>query len=612
MAGPVLTAAPPRAEAEDLVLADLVDALLQEDIDGAARAVVTDVPPPAAGSHLGPGERWCAVPRGTGSFVFRARHGGALQPWRLSRAPVWWCGRDGAAAPVGPARLLRLLAGPNVAGARVDDLAAALDDAVEHCATILAGFRARPGRTPRPGSLGAGERLAATRNRPFHPTARAATGWTARDLARFGPMTAEPVGLAWVGVADGFLRHGPDPRSRDLPGSLLSASERDVLAEAARRAGARAGEYQQLPVHPWQYEHVLPRLFGRELRGGVLVPVSGSLGRFTPTASLRTLARDPETSCHVKLPLGVATLGATRLLPPRYLDNGDRAQRTMAELLARDARLGALAAVCDEGLWCGWRDPAADDEFDDLPGQLAAQVRHYPADLFADPGALVLPMAALAAHEGELLEPALADAGFDPADPVALFAALARPFCVLGFSFLRHGVLPELHGQNVVVQIADGAVRRFVLRDHDTLRLSPDWMRAAGVADPGYRIKPGAPQSLRLPEASALVSYLQTLGFQVNLYGIADALARRHGLAERLFWRALGEAVTEAIDLLDLPGPVADTLRATLLDAPRWPSRTVLGPLLARGRSSGVSMPAATGSVPNPLRHGAAPIGGAR
>ncbi|HEX2262263.1 MAG TPA: hypothetical protein VHH52_00655, partial [Pseudonocardiaceae bacterium] len=52
---------------------------------------------------------------------------------------------------------------------------------------------------------------------------------------------------------------------------------------------------------------------------------------------------------------------------------------------------------------------------------------------------------------------------------------------------------------------------------------------------------------------------------------------------------------------LALPGRVADVVERELLHAQTWPSRLVLGPLLHRGRSGGVSMPAATGRVPNPL-----------
>jgi siderophore synthetase component len=545
-------------------MGDLVDALIQERLFGFG-----DGPPPPSGA-----ERWCSVPVGDGVVRVRVREGGALQRCRFARGPVL----HGARA-LAPDELLALLARSAQAGRIAADVRAA----VEHARVTLA---ARHALTPRPGDLLAGERLAATRGRPFHPTARAAAGWTAGELAEYGPMRREPLGLDWVAVPRDRLRFGAGTGADRLAGALLDAPDAERLVAAA------GGGSCLLPVHPWHMEHVLRVRFAAELDAGVVRLVARGVGRFRPTASLRTLA-SPAPERHVKLPLGVATLGAARLLPPRYLDNGDRAERLMRDLVDRDVQLRRRVWLCDERTWCGW----AGDEFADRPGLLAAQVRTYPPGVLDAPGTLAVPMAALAAHEWATLGPAI-DARLDP---VGFFGALAAAFAAVGLGFLRHGVLPELHGQNVVVTLRRGRPERLVLRDHDTLRLYPPWMAAAGVADPGYRIRPGARQSLRLDSAEALVGYLQTLGFQVNLYGIADALGRHYGVPEAAFWEQLRVAVDGRLAELGLPEHVDAVVRRQILRARTWPTREVLGPLLAQGGSGGVSMPAATGAAPNPL-----------
>jgi siderophore synthetase component len=527
-----------------------------------------------------------------------------LQPRRFSRPPVWHGGAPGSQPrQLRPDELLALLAGDCSDLAHAVAVGADLRTAVQHAAVILAGRARLAGAAPRPGELLTAERLAATRNRPFHPTARAAVGWTAGELARYGPLRQQPLGVSWVAVRRNRLRRGAGSGSDRLHELLLGETDRQYLASAIQRAGLHIEDVQPLPVHPWQLDHVLPVAYAAELAASEVVPLVRELGRFHPTASLRTLATAPETRLHVKLPLGVATLGATRLLPPRYLDNGERAQHVMQQLIERDPGLHGLVEVCDERSWCGWARPFGTDEFDDRPGQLAAQLRTYPAGLFDDPTRLVLPMAALAAHEWDVLGPALGAVGFGTtgSGAVEFFRGLAAAFCELGLGFLRYGVLPELHGQNVLVMLRDGAVDGFVLRDHDTVRLYPEWMAAEGVADPGYRIAPGASQSLCLESAEALLGYLQTLGFQVNLYGIADALCRHYGISEQVLWAQLGGAVIDTLARIALPGRVADVVERELLHAQTWPSRRVLGPLLHRGRSGSVSMPAGTGRVPNPL-----------
>ncbi|MFC7342837.1 IucA/IucC family protein [Saccharopolyspora griseoalba] len=558
-----------RAEATELVLRDLVDALVQEDLAG-------------FGSRAEADGSWCRVKLPAGEVSFRARPGGALQDHRHADGEVWFRAEGARAVPVRPAELLELVCG-DFAGAR--EVCADLRAAVAHT-EVLAAQRAELDLAPRPGELLAGERLAATRNRPFHPTARAASGWTPAELAEHGPMRREPVGLDWVAVRADRVRTGGDPGR--LPELVLADGELRELAEAREAAGV-GSEHVVLPVHPWQFEHALPAEFGSELAEGAVVPVARGIGRFHPTSSVRTLVTDPETRHHVKLPLGVATLGATRLLPPRYLANSARAEDSVRELIGDVPALRERVVLCDERTWCGWHDP--DDEFGDRPGHLAAQLRTYP-----QPEGLALPMAALASHEWDVLVPAI-DPGFDP---LLFFAELAREFCSMAIGFLGSGVLPELHGQNVVVELREGRVHRFVLRDHDTVRLHREWMHRAGTRDPEYLIKPGAPQSLRLDSAEELVGYLQTLGFQVNLYAIADALCRHFGIDEGEMWAQLRDAVREALP--DQPGAVAEVVRAVVLEAETWPSRQVLGPLLRRGKSGGVSMPASTGVVPNPLR----------
>ncbi|MBB3663605.1 siderophore synthetase component [Prauserella sediminis] len=551
-------------DADELVLRDLVDALIQENVSGFGDARVS-----ADGT--------LSVPVAGGEISVAVRDGGALQRYRLDRGPASHNGR-----PVSPDELLRL-AVPDAS--RVAGVSCDVATAIAHASTVLAARRR--GDTV---DLLEGERMAATRNRPFHPTARAAAGWTAAELAQYGPMREKPLGLDWVAVRTRFVRAGEDPRSAGLAALVLQTDELAHLQEAIGFAGVDTARYAILPVHPWQYENVLMREFADEFAAGAIVPVTRDLGRFHPTASLRTVAMSEPGTRHVKLPLGVATLGAQRLLPPRYLDNGDKAQRTMRAVIDSDPVLRERVRLCDEGVWCGWSDG---DEFADRPGQLAAQVRTYPN--LGD--AVAVPMAALAAHEWHTLAPTLVPGG----DPMRFFAGLAGAFCELGMGFLRHGVLPELHGQNVVVAFDGGDAPVFVLRDHDTLRYVPEWMSAAGLPEPGYAIKPGARQSLRLDTGEELIGYFQTLGLQVNLYGIVDALCRYFELDERALWTQLRHAVVACLDRMELPGGLGDMIAERLLRAPTWPSRTVLGPLLDRGPSNGVSMPAGTGSVPNPL-----------
>ncbi|NIJ10202.1 siderophore synthetase component [Saccharomonospora amisosensis] len=532
---------------EELVLADLVDALIQERLFGFGDGVLED--------------GWYRV----GQVSVRVRAGGALQSHRFARGPVLIAGRQAS-----PDELISHLARDQP---HVGQVATDLRTAVANAELARAAEEDLDGGAVLDPLTA--ERLAWARNRPFHPTARAVAGWSTEELSTYGPTRRDPLGLDWIAVRADHLRHGEGTPPAELARLLLGEAEAHRLA-----AETRPG-FVLLPVHPWQSRHVLPREFASELDAGLILPVARGLGEFRPTASLRTLA-SPDPATHVKLPLGVATLGATRLLPPRYLDNGERAELALRAALASDPLLRSVVTVCDERGWVGWNG----DEFADRPGQLAAQLRRYPPQARG-----AVPMAAFAS-------PRLYPHGIRlPEGPLPFFRRLCHRFCLLALGFLSKGMLPEVHGQNVAVTLENGMPSLFVLRDHDTVRVHPPWLADAGIADPEYRVRQGARQSLRLDDPTELVGYFQTLGVQVNLYGIADALARSFGIAERTLWKQLRVALTEAMDLVRLPRQVS----TLLLREPTWPSRHVLGPLLRSGNSPGASMPAAAGTVPNPL-----------
>ncbi|SNR74427.1 Siderophore synthetase component [Haloechinothrix alba] len=585
-------------DAAELVLRDLVDTLLQENRYGVADTVAACAGPRVDIAPLVRAEVWCTVPAGRGTLLFRGRDGGALQRYRLSRGPVWYVDPGEPPRVLAPDEVLTTLASSHGhLDEPAEQVAADLRVAVEHTAAAVPD-RSAGLATPTPGEMLAGERLAATRCRPFHPTARAIVGWSVAELEQYGPGRGHPVALDWVAVRHEGLRYGTGTDAVWLARQLLDDRARGALSDAMVAAGLGAGEYAAIPVHPWQFDRVLPSVFGDEIAANDIIPLARSVGRFHPTSSLRTLAASPESEWHLKLPLGVETLGITRLLPPRELDNAQRAQATLRSILERDGRLASMVVLSEEHHWCTW---GGDDEFADRPGQLAVQLRRYPRELLDDPGAVVLPMAALAAHEWDALAKTLAGAGFDAGDPAGFFRTLSEAFCALAFGFLRHGVVPELHGQNVLVELAGGNVRRFVLRDYDTLRICPEWMEMAGSPDPGYRTKGGGTPALALPGMRELAGYFQTLGVQVNLYSIIDAMTRYYGLDERVLWSRLRQAVRGCLDRIGLARSLATLLEAVLLREATWPSRQVLGPLLDRVRTPGMVMPAGAGHVPNPL-----------
>jgi len=642
-----------RRHTEGDVLRSLVDGLIAEDLFGfRSRGRIGSV----AGALYLPltgDERHVQVGLGRVAVVFRARPAAALQPYRLSRPPVLLLGQDGGGpVPLSPRELLDLVV-THLAESRppnVDEMLDGLDLAVLH-GTVSAEEEGRWGRVRsavRPTLLD-WEALTAVGDRPFHPTGRARHGWDQARYRRYSPAGDQPIALDWVAVRRDHLDSGsvdrladalalarsswpavegeragaaPLPDRPPTPGdALLSAGERAMLASAMAEAGVAGPDHVVLPVHPWQSVHVLADVFAAEWRNGVCVPVAKGLGAFWPTASSRTLVPAGEGSAasapvHVKLPVGITTLGALRLLPPRYLANAARAQRLLEDAAGRHSALEGRLAVCDEQAWWAFAAPGRAGVYDDKPGHLGCLLRVWPdpETLFSGgsgPGRSLVPLGALGVVLPDGSAPGLtrfvADRGDDPSDPAAALGAfddVARVVSEVALACFGLGLMPELHGQNAVLACEGGRVAGVVLRDLDTVRLHRPWLAAAGLADPGYDVKPGTPNSLWASSPEELLGWFQTLAVEVALQAIGGALVSTYGVAEDTVWRRLADVVRAARSGVDLPPPAAEIAQRQLFHAATWPTKLVIGPLLARAGTGGGSMPSGTGRAGNPFLAG--------
>src|SRR5439155_1596495 len=300
-----------------------------------------------------------------------------------------------------------------------------------------------------------------------------------------------------------------------------------------------------LPVHPWQHAHVLPDLYAGEWRSGVCVPVARGIGAFRATAATRTLVPAGGGPLHVKLPVGISTLGALRLLPPRYLANAARAQLLLETAAAQHPALQGRLHACDEQAWWVFAAPGSGGgaAYDDKPGHLGCLLRVWPDGVGSGPGQSLVPLGALGVVVGggaPGLARLIADRGDDPASPAAALAAfddVARVVSEVALACFGLGFMPELHGQNAVLACEAGRVSGVVLRDLDTVRLHRPWLAEAGLADPGYDVKPGTPNSLWAQSPEELLGWFQTLVLEVSLRAIADALTLSYGVDEDTVWR---------------------------------------------------------------------------
>ncbi|WP_244268324.1 IucA/IucC family protein [Paenibacillus barengoltzii] len=152
---------------------------------------------------------------------------------------------------------------------------------------------------------------------PFHPFPKNMSGFTERDVLLYSPELRSSFRLSYFAVRRDVYREEWVSEGGKVP---PYESVQDHLGHVL---GGQSGEYAPLPVHPWQYRHVLGLAKVREyIRDGKLIPL-GSLGPLAyPTTSVRTVYI-PEMNCNIKLPLNMQITNLVRT------NSGEQMRRTL-------------------------------------------------------------------------------------------------------------------------------------------------------------------------------------------------------------------------------------------------------------------------------------------
>ena len=407
-------------------------------------------------------------------------------------------------------------------------------------------------------------------DRPFHPTGRARHGWDQARLPALLPGRGRARRLDWVAVRRDHLDSGS---CRPAGRGAGAGPGRPACPTGSRRTSRRRCPIVR-PRRPTPCCRPTngPRWSRPSPRPGSTGPITSScrcIPGSTPMCCPQRLRRrvaqrrvragghrsrrlladgvDPDAGAggrrpapapvHVKLPVGITTLGALRLLPPRYLANAARAQRLLEQAAARHPALQGRLSVCDEQALVGLRRSRRSRSLrrqarsPRLPAaglarrQIRALGRRAGVWCRSARSASCCPTARRRVSPGS--SPTGATTPPRRRRPWTCSTTSPRVVSEVALACFGLGFMPELHGQNAVLACEGGRVAGIVLRDHDTVRLHRPWLAAAGLADPGYDVKPGAPNSLWAAGPEELLGWFQTLAVEVALQAIGRALVHR-------------------------------------------------------------------------------------
>lgn len=574
------------ALAQQTILKDLVDALLFEDIGGLASKSEVVTHGDQLFIHYGTTESYLSIPvYMSGLNLFRYAPGAVLRRQHDQEKILY------------AVELWDQIVEMNPSEAETWEwrrFRQGLQDAIQQLTGQLKGMNLSDHPFIR------AEQLASFKDRPFHPIAKEKRGFRVSDYEKYQSEFHQPIALNTVAVHKDFVLNGQKAdaqRYQDYFGATLDPCKAEL-----QESGLLETAYMIFPVHPWQYEHVLPVEFEAEIEAQQVVRLKHTFGRYLSSSSMRTLINLEQPFEHLKVPLSIQSLGALRLTPTRYMKNGEVAEQLLHTLIQQDERLKGHVWPCDETAW--WSYLSADgDVFKDQLGHLTMQFRQYPEAIKKDVGQQLVSMAALAAHDDSLYRMILSQphGSLTQAQITDLFEAITSSFLEMTCSFMKSGALPELHGQNVLIAFKDGKVSSFVLRDHDTVRIYPKWLKQQHIEVPQYTVRNDTPNTLINETLEDFFAYFQTLAVSVNLYAIIDALVQVFDIAEHDLMTILRNQLTYWVSTIEWLPEDKEKVEAILLEQQTWPFKRIILPLLLQKESGGGSMPSSLGRVPNPM-----------
>lgn len=461
--------------------------------------------------------------------------------------------------------------GSDVASARGSGIDAS---EVVEAVDVLDALDGLPGADP----ASAIERLA-IEGHPFHPGAKIRRGMTPAESLLYAPEFTDEIDVRFVAVDDAYaLAVGTDGTLTELLYDRFAGLEAAV--ERAIPADRSLEDYDTIPVHPWQYYHVLPDRYAAARRRGRVVRLPEYAWPATPLLNLRTVVPrapdepDAEPLPHLKLAVDVQLTNVVRTVSPQAVSNGPRVTDLLTGILEHEAfeSLGILAetaATCYHPPGGPHTDGEAYDDARNLSG--LARANPYSHPLVAD-GTVPVAVGSLLAPSPATERPIVRDvlgrfasgsdaaesdaSGSDATVALAFFESYVETVVPEQLRLLcEYGVALESHPQNAVVvfDFDDGRPVATLVRDLGGIRVFDERLAYHGLEFDAY---PDSDVDAHGPRD--LYDKLYYALFQNHFTELIVALVEHTALDAATCWETLRATCLETFETLRSDPAVPD------------------------------------------------------
>ncbi|MFF5155605.1 IucA/IucC family protein [Streptomyces sp. NPDC000348] len=368
-------------------------------------------------------------------------------------------------------------------------------------------------------------------------------GFGVHEYLAYAPETANPVKLVWLAAhrSRAAFTAGVGIEYESFIRQELGEETVEGFHGVLRDRGLDPDDYLLVPVHPWQWWNKLSVTFAAEVARGHLVCLGEGDDEYLAQQSIRTFFNTSHPGKHyVKTALSVLNMGFMRGLSAAYMEATPAINDWLARLVDSDPVLRATGlTIIRERAAVGYRHleyEQATDRYSPYRKMLAALWRESPVPSL-EGGESLATMASLVHvdHEGRSFAGALIErSGLAPAEWLRRY--LRAYYVPLLHSFYAYDLVYMPHGENVILVLEDGVVKRAVYKDiaEEIAVMDPDAVLPPEVS----RIR------VEVPDDTKLLSIFTDV-FDCFFRFLAANLAEEGVLDEDAFWGTVAGVTRE-------------------------------------------------------------------
>ncbi|MDQ3862692.1 MAG: IucA/IucC family protein [Actinomycetota bacterium] len=397
----------------------------------------------------------------------------------------------------------------------------------------------------------------------IHPGAKTKIGMEPAAVYRYAPELEGTPELRFVGIR---RDHAEWATLGDKSTNTILFEEYPELREAVDKqfvagSGLSPDDYVFAPVHSWQQERILPRVYADELAQGIVVAVRGVAISSRATTSFRTVipgAGERSRRLAVKTAVESQMTSTTRSISSNTAQNGSEFSRLILEVMRREPELAeTFVPVCETAGVSFKVDPAERDaELRTLKSRNLSVVLRENVEPFVRPGELAIVGSSLYSASPLTGKPVLAELVERYAEAtgeasmrkaalgfVSEYADVALPGYLI--MMVKYGIGLEGHLQNVVPVFEHGCPVRMLFRDWGGIRVNVERLERQGLS---AKIRPGSVTVAKgVEEMRNKVFYTV---FQNHLAEILLQVCKHFEVSERDLWHKIYEASNTVMERL--------------------------------------------------------------